>query len=211
MTENESPGDRDRFCSQCGTAAAGEPKFCGQCGNSLMKPGPRPAAGPTAHVISDGAVPSLLRSPPKRGWAHGKTFYLYLISITVACTVVSIVLLNLPGGPLSTSYNDIAPITHVTVAAYWIGLVGILGWLGLGYAVFNRIFGGLFDRAFARVPSPEEIHNQLRLELRREPSLDEVLSVQRYLSSNRNEALVGVGALLIGSHFAANRARGRPF
>ena len=68
-------------------------------------------------------------------------------------------------------------------AETYLALVAILGWLGLGYAVFNRVFSGVFERAFRSVPSPKEIHNQLWLELGREPTLEEVLSVQRYLDT----------------------------
>ena len=157
-----------------------------------------------------GSVLSFLCDPPKRGWAHGRRFYLILIAGTVTCTVVGIVLLGQPGGPFPNSYNGSASLSGAQKAETYLALVAILGWLGLCFAIFNRVFGGVFERAFRSVPGPEEIHSQLWSELGREPTLEEVLSVQRYLDTNRNEAMIGAGALLVGSRYAANRASGKP-
>ena len=53
------------------------------------------------------------------------------------------------------------------------------------------------------IPTPAEIHQQLWYELGREPSLDEVFAVEAHLKSERNEAAITLGAVLIGLHLAA--------
>jgi hypothetical protein len=90
------------------------------------------------------------------------------------------------------------------------GVVLFLGppalWL---WGVIWRFVSKIFDQATADIPpppSPAEVQARLRIELHREPTLTEVAAVHQMLVSDtqlrtqmRNQALIGLGALVVGS------------
>jgi hypothetical protein len=98
------------------------------------------------------------------------------------------------------------------------GIVGVAVGIALGYLVIFWCGSFLFfyirslDRnlvqAFATIPSPAEIEAQLRAE-GLDPTLQDVLLTHQYLTSQRNEAAVITGAMLVAIHHAAKVSKGK--
>lgn len=56
------------------------------------------------------------------------------------------------------------------------------------------------EEAFRPIPDAFQIAAQLRIELNREPTLQEVAAAHQILTSNHNQALIGLGAILVANH-----------
>jgi hypothetical protein len=78
-------------------------------------------------------------------------------------------------------------------------------WFAVGSLWFIRFVWRLADQAGEQIPSLQEIDAQLRSE-GHDPSLQDVLAVEQHLRSHRNEALIGLGALYVGTR----AMRGKP-
>ena len=90
-----------------------------------------------------------------------------------------------------------------------------------GVLAFDRLFAILFlfvpavhrnaKVALQPIPSLQEIDQQLRLEFPGcQPSLQDLIAVEARIKSERNEAALVTGGLLIGIHAAGRVASGKP-
>jgi len=90
------------------------------------------------------------------------------------------------------------------------GLVLLLGyWAIVCSFLYARAVLRLTGEATRPIPSLAEIE----VELRRSgynPTIQDVIAVEQHLKSERNEALLAAGALIIGPQLLARQAKGKP-
>jgi hypothetical protein len=92
-------------------------------------------------------------------------------------------------------YSPTGDYTSGPVTGWGKGLIVIvLFWIAaLCFCIFRSVWG-LIGEATVQIPSPAQIEQQLRAE-GYNPTLQDVLAVEQHLRNNRNDALIGVGAL----------------
>lgn len=84
----------------------------------------------------------------------------------------------------------------------------IAGGIALGVK-YHRAVQGAVDDAIRPIPTLGEIDQQLRAE-GYVPSVQDCIAVEQHLKSNRNEALLTVGALTLGVQALSRTAQGKP-
>jgi hypothetical protein len=95
--------------------------------------------------------------------------------------------------------------------AFWLGaglvLFGI--WFCLVLLLIARFVWRASGVAFTPIPGPAEIETQLRAYLGRQPTLKELNAMQQMIKSQRNEALLGLGAVFGGLYLGGRVFKGR--
>jgi hypothetical protein len=120
-------------------------------------------------------------------------------------------------GPNSnTSYTTVAaypviyPIAHRATVVLAVSLgVMVAFWFVGGMGAYFRLVRQTTKEAMKPVPSLAEIDQQLRAE-GHDPSISDLVAMHGYLTSQRNEAALLAGALIIGPHLLARQAQGKP-
>jgi hypothetical protein len=144
-------------------------------------------------------------------WARWLTFW-----ALVALIVAAIGAHRVEGPNFNTTYTtvpaypEIYPIAHRATVMLAVALgVMVLFWLFVGMGAYLRLVWRTTGEAMRPVPSLAEIE----LEQRRcgyNPSIADVVAMHQYLTSQRNEAAVVAGALVIGPQLLARQAQGKP-
>lgn len=114
-------------------------------------------------------------------------------------------------GPVSdpTGYDSGYTIHYAQAAlvlfvGYWVLVVVLkLAW------AYHRAVQRTVDVMIKPIPSLPEIAAQLRAE-GFDPGIQDVIAVEQHLKSQRNEAAVMLGALVIGPQLLARQAQGKP-
>ena len=88
-----------------------------------------------------------------------------------------------------------------------LAFVGI--WTCVAFGTFMWGFHCQLREAFKPVPSLAEVDAALRAE-GYDPSIADVVAMHQYLTSQRNEAALITGGILIGIHAAGRIAEGKP-
>ena len=178
------------FCPGCGTKASSGASFCSDCGRSLD-------TGPIQHDLA--APPALLSAPqqqprPTLSW---KTRFWRIAIITSVVLVVAGFVAFKNGDPNSKNINYAGTYLWGVVAGFWI----LVGFFAIIWSAHRAV-----GEAVKPIPSLQEIESQLRQE-GYNPSLQDCLAVEARLKSNRNEAIVVAGAIILGTNLAARQAR----
>jgi hypothetical protein len=149
-------------------------------------------------------------TPPKVHKVHTHSF-LWRFSTTLSWLCLIGAVIGTVVAVLSWRHNPAsAPSPFVNVI---VGCVSVLAfyWLFALCFLFLRAVHQNAKAAFTPVPSLQSIDAQLRQEFPGyEPTLQDLLAVETRLKSERNEAALVTGGLLIGAHLAAHQAQGKP-
>jgi hypothetical protein len=110
---------------------------------------------------------------------------------------------------LVPTYPAIYPLANRATIVLVVALgVLVAFWLLVGMCAYVRLIWRMMDEAVKPNPSLTAIDQQLRAE-GHDPSIADVVAMHQYLTSQRNEAIVVTGALVIGPQLLARQARGR--
>ncbi len=151
-------------------------------------------------------------APPTRAkgaWKH--TLWQWLVRttlISVLAFVVGIVLTLVntdqqSGTPHNQFVNTISGVMMAPVFVMaFIWVLVIIG--GILWSIHTNL-----QVAVKPIPSLAEIEAQLRAE-GYDPSIQDVIAVEQHLKSERNEAALIAGGLIVGLHVMARQANGKP-
>ena len=157
-------------------------------------------------------APQQVAPPPTRApgaWKHALWRLLVKATVwSVIALVVGIVLTllngeNANGNPHSQFLNTVSGVLLVpvfVVAVIWLFVI-IIGMLW-GIHTNLRV-------AVKPIPSLAEIEAQLRAE-GYNPSIQDVIAVEQHRKSERNEAALLAGGMIVGLHLMARQANGKP-
>lgn len=150
--------------------------------------------------------------PPKARKVHSHTllwrFSGWLTLICVVGAVVGAVV------ALASWQRNVPPSPVLTFAINTIvGCVAVLAfyWLFAILFLFLRTVHRNAKVAFAPIPTLQTLDAQLRQEFPGcQPSLQDLLAVEARIKSERNEAALVTGGMLVGIHLAGRVASGKP-
>jgi hypothetical protein len=144
-------------------------------------------------------------------WARWLTFW------TVIGLIVEAIGAHQVDGPnVNASYTTVPaypviyPFAHraTVVLAITLGVVGAF-WFLVGMGAYFRLVRQTTRKAMEPAPTLAEIDQQLRAE-GHDPSIADVAAMHQYLTSQRNEAALLAGALVIGPQLLVRQTQGKP-
>ena len=108
------------------------------------------------------------------------------------------------------AYPAIFHFAHCAAVVLAVALaVEVAFWFLAGMGAYFHLVRQTTREAMQPVPSLAEIDQQLRAE-GHDPSIADVVAMHQYLTSQRNEAALLTGVLVIGPQLLARQAQGRP-
>ena len=108
------------------------------------------------------------------------------------------------------AYPTFYPLAHPATVILAVALgVLVVFWLLVAMGAYLRLVWQTTGEAMKPVPSLAEIEVELR-QAGYDPSIADLVAVHQHLTSQRNEAAIIAGALVIGPQLLAQQAKGEP-
>jgi hypothetical protein len=112
-------------------------------------------------------------------------------------------------GTTVPAYPTMCPLAHAATVVLAVALaVMVLFWFLVGMGAYLRLVWQTTGQAMRPIPSLPEIDHFLRAE-GFDPSISDLLAMDQYLTSQRNEAALLSSALVLGPQLLARQAQGK--
>jgi hypothetical protein len=113
-------------------------------------------------------------------------------------------------GATVPAYPTFYPLAHLATVILAVALgVLVVFWVLVGMGAYLRLVWRTTGEAMKPIPTLAEIESELR-QAGYNPSIADVVALHQHLRSERNEAALLAGALVIGPQLLARQSQGKP-